>query len=55
MEKVADRIALSGNLDRQSAEALRLELQRLARRHGITVKSTRVEHVDHGQEVRTGR
>ena len=55
MEKVGERIALSGNLDRQSAEALRLELQRLARRHGITIKSTRVENADHGQEARAGR
>jgi hypothetical protein len=55
VEEIAGRIELRGSLDRQSAEALQLELRRLARRHGITVKSTRVESADHGQETRDDR
>jgi len=30
-----DELELEGNLDPHEAEALRLELQRLARRHGV--------------------
>ena len=55
MEEVGERIALSGNLDRQSAEALQLELRRLARRHGIAIKSARIERADQGQEAPEAR
>lgn len=34
---------MSGDLDRRSAEALRLELWELARRHKIRVRGLRVE------------
>jgi hypothetical protein len=55
MEEVGGRIELKGTLDRQSAEALQLELRRLARRHGITIKSARVESAAPGQEARDDR
>jgi type IV pilus biogenesis protein CpaD/CtpE len=40
------RIEISGELDRHAAEALQLELRRLARRHGIDVREARVEKLD---------
>jgi hypothetical protein len=55
VEEVSGRIELRGTLDRQSAEALQLELRRLARRHGLTLKSARVERADPGQEAHEGR
>ena len=40
------RVAISGYMDRHAAEALRLELRRLAKRHGLDVKEVRVERPD---------
>ncbi len=39
-------VEITGDLDRQSAEALRLELERLARRHGVEIESFTIEDVD---------
>jgi hypothetical protein len=37
---------LTGDLGRREAEALRLEIWGLARRHGVRLKTLRVESVD---------
>ena len=36
-------VAISGHMDRHAAEALRLELRRLAKRHGVDIKEVRIE------------
>lgn len=38
-------LEVRGDLDRRAAEALLLEIRALARRHGVSVKSARVEIV----------
>lgn len=40
-----ERFVIRGDLDRRSAEALRLELVRLARRHGVEVEDFVVEPI----------
>lgn len=37
------RIELAGDLDRHAAEALQLEVRRLAKRHGIDIEEVRME------------
>jgi hypothetical protein len=37
------RVAISGQMDRHAAEALRLELRRLAARCGIEIKEVKIE------------
>jgi hypothetical protein len=37
------RIEIEGDFDRHEAEMLRLELQRLAARHGVEVRSLKIE------------
>jgi hypothetical protein len=39
-------VAISGHMDRHVAEALRLELRRLAKRHGVDIKEVRIERPD---------
>ncbi len=36
-------IEITGNLDRQAVEAIRLEVRRLARRHSVEVRESRRE------------
>lgn len=36
-------IKILGNLDRHAAEALQLEIRRLARRHGVEIDEFRIE------------
>ena len=38
----AQRIELSGDLDRRSAESLALEIRALAKRHGLEIRDVRV-------------
>ena len=45
-EQQDPRVTISGYMDRHTAEALRLELRRLAKRHGIDIKDVRVERSD---------
>ena len=40
--ETARRIEVTGELDRRTAEALALEIRRLARQHGVEVMSCRV-------------
>jgi len=40
------RVEISGRMDRHAAEALQLELRRLAKRHGIDVKDVRIDRPD---------
>ena len=42
-ERLVERIEMTGDLDRREAEALRIEIWGLARRHGIRLKAIRVE------------
>ena len=42
------RIALTGEFGRREAEALRVEIWGLARRHGIRLKALRVESAEEG-------
>jgi hypothetical protein len=44
--ELTESLKITGELDRQGAEALRLELQRLARRYGFEVTDFRVEPVE---------
>jgi len=37
------RIELAGDLDRHAAEALQLEIRRLAKRYGIDIEEFRIE------------
>jgi hypothetical protein len=39
----ADRIEITWQLPRRNVEALQLEIRRLARRHGVDVRSIRIE------------
>ena len=45
MEKgvTSQSLVLTGIRDRQTVEALRLEVQRLARRHGVSISNVRIE------------
>ena len=47
MEKPSDeripRVEISGRMDRHAAEALQLELRRLAKRHGLDIKEVRID------------
>jgi len=36
------RVEISGRMDRHAAEALQLELRRLAKRHGVDIKDVRI-------------
>jgi hypothetical protein len=38
-----ERIEIGGDLDRHAAEALRLEVERLARKTGVNVGKVRIE------------
>jgi hypothetical protein len=40
---VVRRIELTGDLDRHAAEALQLEIRRLAKRYGIEIEEFRIE------------
>ncbi len=40
-----DRIEIRGDLDRHAAEALYLEIRRVARRYGLDIREFRVEKV----------
>lgn len=42
-KRLVRRIEMTGDLDRREAEALRIEIWGLARRHGIRLKAVRVE------------
>lgn len=42
-DKHAARLEIHADLDRRGAEALALEIRRLARRHGVALKTVRVE------------
>ncbi|MBI4610124.1 MAG: hypothetical protein HY726_14080 [Candidatus Rokubacteria bacterium] len=37
------RLEISGDLDRHAAEAIRLEIRRLAKRYGVDIHALRVE------------
>lgn len=39
----AERIEITGSLDREAAEALRLEIRRLARLHGVEIADLKIE------------
>lgn len=39
------RIEATADLDRHAAEALSLEIRRLARRHGVDIKELRIDRV----------
>jgi hypothetical protein len=41
-ERIA-RVEISGRMDRHAAEALQLELRRLAKRHGVNIKDVRID------------
>jgi hypothetical protein len=41
-----DRIAITGNMTRHDAEALQLEIRRLAKRYGVEIKALKVERID---------
>lgn len=43
MTDPTERIEITGELDRQAAEALQLELRRLARRYGVAVENLVIE------------
>jgi hypothetical protein len=43
---IADRLEISGDLDRQAVEMLRLEIRRLAARRGADIARFRVEPTD---------
>lgn len=40
-----ERIEIIGPFDRRDAEALQLELRRLAKRHGVEIEDLRIEEV----------
>lgn len=40
------RVEVTGELDPHAVEAIRLEIRRLARRHGVEVKECRQEATD---------
>jgi len=42
-DDLIERITIVGELDRQAVEALRLEIRRLCRRHGVDVRESRRE------------
>jgi hypothetical protein len=44
-ERTIRRIEITGDMDRHAAEALYLELRRLAQRHGLEVADVRVDKV----------
>jgi hypothetical protein len=48
--KPAEGLKISGELDRQTAEVLRLELQRLAQRYGFEITDFRVEPIEDAPE-----
>jgi hypothetical protein len=39
-------VEITGDLDRQDAEAFQLELQRLAQRYGLEVEHLKIEPID---------
>jgi|GEM_PF-3009368 type IV pilus biogenesis protein CpaD/CtpE len=45
------RIEITGTLDRHGAEALQLELRRLAKRYGVEIKRLRVEKLKKGSSA----
>jgi len=47
-EGLAERIEMTSDFGRREAEALRIEIWGLARRHGIRLKTIRVESVEEG-------
>lgn len=42
------RIEVTGEFDRHGLEALRLELQDIAKRYGVKISQVRVEKIDAG-------
>jgi type IV pilus biogenesis protein CpaD/CtpE len=55
MEKAArdviQHLEISGDLDRRTAEALRLEIRHLAKRTGVEIKELRIERADEGSSA----
>lgn len=48
----SQRIEVTAELDPHAAELLRLEIGRLARRHGVEIKAFRIEKLaDEGEEA----
>jgi len=45
-DDLTDWVEITGELDRQAAEALQLELRRLARRYNLEVEDLRIEPID---------
>ncbi len=45
-EQQDPRVAISGYMDRHMAEALQLELRRLAKRYGVDIKRITVDRPD---------
>jgi uncharacterized protein (DUF58 family) len=43
VEREDERLEVVGDLDAAAAEALRLEIRRLARRHGVAVLELRID------------
>ena len=48
------RAEVSGDLDRSAAEALHLEILRLAKRYGFGIESSRITRVPVGTDDRVG-
>ena len=46
------RIEITGSLDRHSAEALQIEIRRLAKRHGIAIKTMRLARVQRSHSAK---
>ena len=44
------RIEITSDLDRKAVEALRLEIQRLSRLHGIPITTVRIERAPAGAQ-----
>jgi hypothetical protein len=51
LEQIVHRIEISGDLGRHAVEALKLEIRRLARRHGVQIAELRIETVDDEDEA----
>jgi hypothetical protein len=45
LAQVVHRMEIAGNLGRHAAEALQLEIRRLAKRHGVEIAELRIEKV----------
>ena len=45
------RLEISGRMDRHAAEALQLEVRRLAKRYGIDIQGIRLERPEEGRSA----